>query len=274
MKQIARVPIMISAVAIASVLIGLLCVPSMRAQAPSNLTFEAATLKEQPPDDGQVGTFFTYAGGRMTLRGCTLQFLIWNAYKVQSFQVLNAPAWANETRYNIEAVPPRISILDNYKPSNPKFIPPDVELTMLQKFLGERFHLKVHEELRDASGYAIIRGDRALRLNEPADKTARPVVVYGVPGGGDTAFYRQGFNASMADLSEFLSRDLRAPVADQTGIQGSYDFRFEFTPDPSDPTPGGYVFQAIQQIGLKLKPIKIPARNIIVDQAEKPMVDR
>jgi uncharacterized protein (TIGR03435 family) len=42
----------------------------------------------------------------------------------------------------------------------------------------------------------------------------------------------------------------------------------------ADPAPSGYLFQAIQQIGLKLKPIKIPARNIIVDQAEKPTLDR
>jgi hypothetical protein len=105
-NRIARVPTMISAVALASVLIGLLNVPSMPAQAPSSLTFEAATLKEQPRDDYQVGTFFTYAGGRMTLRGCTLQFLIWNAYKVQPFEVLNGPAWTNEIRYNIEAVRP------------------------------------------------------------------------------------------------------------------------------------------------------------------------
>jgi uncharacterized protein (TIGR03435 family) len=144
---------------------------------------------------------------------------------------------------------------------------------MLQNFLADRFHLRLHDEMKEAPGYAIIRGDRPLRLNEPADKTARPVVIHGVPGAGNTAFYRQGFNASMADVARFFSTDLRAPVVDQTGIQGSYDFKFEFTPDPSDPTPSGYLFQALQQIGLKLKPVKVPARNIVVDHADKPKVD-
>jgi uncharacterized protein (TIGR03435 family) len=45
------------------------------------------------------------------------------------------------------------------------------------------------------------------------------------------------------------------------------------SPDPADPTPSGYLFQAIQQIGLKLKPVKVPARNIVVDHADKPNVD-
>lgn len=250
-------------------LVGIVVAASPR-QAPSTLSFDAATLKETAADDYQMGTFFTYAGGRMYLRGCTLQLLIFNAYKAQPFQILNAPGWAQETRYSIDAVPPSIPKLANYNPSNPKLIPPDEELTMLQAFLADRFQLKVHEELKDGPGYAIVRGDRPLRLNEPADKTARPVVTYmNVP----PAPYRQGINSSMADLASSIARDLKAPVVDQTGIAGAFDFKLDWVSDPSDPAPGGYLFNSIQQIGLKLKPIKVPVRYIVVDHVEKPRLD-
>lgn len=239
-------------------------------QTPSTLTFEAATLKETPAADGQMGTFFTYAGGRMYLRGCTLQLLIFNAYKVQPFQILNAPAWVQETRYSIDAVPPPIPKLANYNPSNPKLIPPDEELIMLEALLADRFRLKVHDEMKDGPAYAIVRGDRPLRLNQPADKNERPVVMYMKV---EPTPYRQGINSSMADLAASIARDLKQPVQDQTGITGSFDFKFDWVSDPSDPTPGGYLFGAIQQIGLKLKPIKVPVRYIVVDHVEKPRLD-
>jgi len=206
----------------------------------------------------------------MYLRGCTLQLLIFNAYKVQPFQILNMPAWVQEIRYSIDAVPPPIPKLANYNPSNPKLTPPDEELTMLQALLADRFELKVHEELKDGPGYALVRGDRPLRLNSPADKNERPVVTYmNVP----PSPYRQGINSSMADLASFIAPDLKAPVLDQTGISGSFDFKFDWVPDRSDPTPGGYLFNAIQQIGLKLKPIKVPVRYIVLDHVEKPRLD-
>ena len=251
-------------------LIGIALVASPRQTSSSTLTFDAATLKETPPDDYQLGTFFTYAGGRMYLRGCTLQLLIFNAYKVQPFQVLNAPAWVQEIRYSIDAVPPPIPKLANYNPSNPKVIPPDEALTMLQNLLADRFQLKVHEEIKDGPGYAIVRGDRPLRLDQPADKTERPVVTYMKV---NPTPYRQGINSSMADLASSIARDLKQPVLDQTGIAGSFDFKFDWVPDPSDPTPGGYLFDAIQPIGLKLKPIKVPVRYIVVDHVEKPRPD-
>jgi Protein of unknown function (DUF3738) len=61
----------------------------------------------------------------LTLRGCVLQMIIFRAYKVQDFQVLNAPDWATQERYSIEAVPPAIPLFTNFKPYDPKINPPD-----------------------------------------------------------------------------------------------------------------------------------------------------
>jgi len=236
-----------------------------------NLSFDAATLKQT--DDSEGGVFLTYPGGRVTVKGLTLKMLIVEAYNIQQFQVLNAPAWVDEIRYHIDAVPPAIPKLANYNPSNPKVTPPDEVLEMLRNFLADRFHLKTHEETTDGPGYALVRGDKPLRLNEPKDKNAYPVFAGGRTDTVPAQFYRRGINVSMAGLASSLSSTLAAPVVDQTGIVGSFDFQFDYAPDPSNPSPGAYLFSAMEPIGLKLKSAKVPSRKIVVDHVEKPKLE-
>ena len=79
---------------------------------------------------------------------------------------------------------------------------------------------------------------------------------------------------SMADLAPMLQFNVDRPVVDQTGIQGRYDFRMQWTVDSQratepDAPPG--LFTAIQeQIGLKLEPTKAMADVLVVDKVERP----
>lgn len=69
------------------------------------------------------------------------------------------------------------------------------------------------------------------------------------------------------------------PVADQTGMTGRYDFRFEVgaprrptgdaAPDPFD-TDGPNIFAALQKIGLHLESKKVAMPAIVIDSAERP----
>jgi uncharacterized protein (TIGR03435 family) len=74
---------------------------------------------------------------------------------------------------------------------------------------------------------------------------------------------------------------LSAPVADESGLTGDYDFSVEFMPDErwrgfqpatasagSEPVPD--LFLAIQnQLGLKLEAQKGPVEVVVVDHADK-----
>ena len=93
----------------------------------------------------------------------------------------------------------------------------------------------------------------------------------------------QAKRVDMATLARFLSEGQTGrPVIDETGIPGKFDFRLEWTPDPSlDPlqaasqTPpsdaGISVFTALQQqLGLKLEPRTSPADALVVKRAELP----
>jgi uncharacterized protein (TIGR03435 family) len=65
----------------------------------------------------------------------------------------------------------------------------------------------------------------------------------------------------MPDLAGLAGGGVSAPgaAAPSTGLSGS---------GASDPT-GGAMFQAVQQLGLKLDPRKVPTETIVVDHIEK-----
>ncbi len=78
-----------------------------------------------------------------------------------------------------------------------------------------------------------------------------------------------------ADLSEILGR----PVNDDTGLNGTYDFRLNWTPDSSlsgtPQTDGGLsgpsIFTAItQQLGLRLESTKGTVPVYVIGRVEQP----
>ena len=89
----------------------------------------------------------------------------------------------------------------------------------------------------------------------------------------------------MADLTVYLERQLRRPVADRTALSGRYDFQIGWTPDSgpcSTPVDGGgsgasisssdgpSIFTAIEEkLGMKLESTKGPVEVIVVDHADK-----
>jgi uncharacterized protein (TIGR03435 family) len=88
---------------------------------------------------------------------------------------------------------------------------------------------------------------------------------------------------TMAQLVQFSENRTGNPVVDVTGLTGTYDFNLDFAsagqsgpasaassrpPDTvDDPTPPFIV--AIQTLGLKLEPKKIPMDVIVIDHIEK-----
>lgn len=89
----------------------------------------------------------------------------------------------------------------------------------------------------------------------------------------------RGINASVALLAERLQRYFERPVIDQTGIQGSVDFKFATAWDGPPITSSkairspevlANIVAAVHGIGLKLEPGKAQIQTIVIDGAEKP----
>jgi uncharacterized protein (TIGR03435 family) len=76
----------------------------------------------------------------------------------------------------------------------------------------------------------------------------------------------------MEKLADILSRQIRQPVENRTGLTGVMDVKLEWTPDQADPSAdgAGSIFTALQeQLGLKLQAQKISIDSIVVDHAER-----
>jgi bla regulator protein blaR1 len=157
---------------------------------------------------------------------------------------------------------------------------------MLRNLLAERFKLRVHEEMKDAAGYAIILGKNGPKLTPTTGDKPRSIAAFGQP-----PTELEGMNASMSDLATYFVRQIHRPFVDQTGLTGRYDFRMTLLADDPPPitdaplkAPPGTrivfglndsalpaVAKALQeQLGLRLEAQKLPTRIIVIDHAEKP----
>ena len=90
----------------------------------------------------------------------------------------------------------------------------------------------------------------------------------------------------ITDLATMISRQLRRPVLDQTGLTGKYDWTLQWTSGaglgggPLAPAPesgdapnssGPSIFTALQeQLGLRLESAKGPVDTIVIEYIEKP----
>jgi uncharacterized protein (TIGR03435 family) len=85
-------------------------------------------------------------------------------------------------------------------------------------------------------------------------------------------------NMSMADFVEILTRDLKLPVMDRTGLTGAFSFTLRWKVDERienrDDAVADLRWQVstaiAQQLGLTLKSKRMPVEVLVVDHAEKP----
>jgi uncharacterized protein (TIGR03435 family) len=108
--------------------------------------------------------------------------LIHDAFDVEMHQILGGPSWADTERYLVEAKPPVSSLLGKWVPKNNK-TPPNAQMRlMLQNLLADRFKLKVHQEEKRVSVYALVVAKNGPKLNRPKDATVEPFVSAGRTG--------------------------------------------------------------------------------------------
>jgi bla regulator protein BlaR1 len=278
------------------IIVGLLNPTRGRAQARPE--FDVASVKASPagnangvrirtPLSGGPGTS---SPGIARCTNCTLSDLVLKAYDIEQYQLLG-PTWLDAQLLITAKVPDGAT--------------PEQFRLMLQNLLAERFKLAFHREKRDVPGYALVVAKDGVRLKETAGgeppqepQANRPRTTVGkdgfivVPPGytangvfsfrnGDSLFSTVAGKASMDQLALELTRELRQPVADATGLKGKYDFvmywALELPEPPSAPggeppvasTPLPTLSEALHKLGLKLEQRKVPADVLMVDHIEK-----
>jgi len=251
-------------------------------QASERTRFEVASIKQNVSNDGRVSV--GARGSRYSATGVSLALLIRNAYRVQDFQIIGAPSWAESDRFDIAAT---MAGESNPAPTGPLEL--SRQALMMQALLEERFHLVVHKEMRDMPVYALVmaRADHEFgpSLRRSTDATNSSTVAPGlIRLRGQTM---PQFATALSWLTNTGS-SLGRLILDRTGLEGCYDVDLRFTPDripnfgPGGPpqglppidTEGASIYSAMrEQLGLKLDAQRAPVEVLVIDRVEKPTAD-
>jgi uncharacterized protein (TIGR03435 family) len=230
------------------------------------------------------GAIFT-RNGRYSMQGInatTPSVLIQAAYNVRDFQILEAPAWVERERYDVDARAPEGTTFEQMRP-------------MLRSLLADRFKLTLRRETRQLPVYELVPAWDGLKIVPTREGSCVPrekAVLFGpLMCGG---MRRQAANAAlerkdvieaagvpMSTLNDFLSTESGRIVIDKSGFTDVFDFRLEFAstlpggftadaPAPSAPL-GVSIFTAIEeQLGLRLRSTTGPVDVLVVDHVERP----
>jgi len=193
------------------------------------------------------------------------------------------PGWINSEFYFVAAKTERTAS------------PAAMRGPMLQALLEERFHLKVHREMRESPVYALTATKKGPKLH-PSPAGSCSSVAFDPSGKPECGSYRvlpgKGLNVRTADsygmsLDQFAKTlamyGVDQPVVNRTGIAGIFDFHLEFaaagTPsefhrdstDAVDPNAPSVADALQDQLGLKLELATAPIEYLVIDHAERPL---
>jgi uncharacterized protein (TIGR03435 family) len=226
-----------------------------------------ATIRPSQPEDPSKGLIVQM--GHIRAANATLSDLITNTYGIHPKQLVGAPAWVDQDRFDI------IATYSGEGQPSPRQIQ-----SLVRKLLAQRFKLSLHRDKKELSVYALSKTGSVPKLTRSA----------GDPNQMQGLFFQdlgklKVSNETLQDFANLMQFEvLDRPVIDRTGLTGRYDFTLDWTPDESQfrtmgaviPHPTGTnapppLSAAIQgQLGLKLDYTMASVDIIVIDHVEKP----
>lgn len=243
-------------------------------------TFEVASIR--PNRSGSPNNNFGIQGDTFTATNTTLRELIRVAYGARQMELSKGQEWIESERFDIVAKA-RAQL-------RPARVPDE-----LKQLLAERFALKVHNESREVSIYAltIARADGTLgpALRAVPEDRCKPLIdqamersrkglpqLQSVPGQKLQCGMHfnpgiiQGASISLGPLANRLSSLVGRHVVDRTGLTGTFDFDLTWAADAAPDSVGPSIFTALQeQLGLKLESARGPIDVLVIDQV-RPLI--
>jgi uncharacterized protein (TIGR03435 family) len=252
----------------------------MGAQTATTATFAVATIKpgKHVSQNGQR----PYRGG-YEAKDATVKDLIAFAYDVpfgEDDLISGGPRWAYTSTFDIEAKSE--ADVDATRLASQNVADTDLDRMMLQSLLATRFGLKVHRETVQLPAFALVVSGSGTKL-----QPIKPSAAILPPTAADKPMMRllrgdiHAPKATMNWLAGYLQFQPEMqgrPVADKTGLAGEFDISLKWSPEgmqggetPKQDPNSTDLFTALQeQLGLKLKRMKVPADAIVIDQVQRP----
>lgn len=213
-------------------------------------SFEVASIRAVLPGQGGYTSISPYGEARFTATNVSLSLLISLAYEVDTRYLEGKPDWMDSTSFDVEA-----------KSEGDLRLTYDELRPRLQQLLEQRFHLAVHRETKEFSGYALVVAKSGPKVKAAQNVTAQVYILTdGIRGAG----------IPIKTLAGMVSSRVHRPVTDQTQLAGMYDITLHYAPEASTDSDLTSIFTALQeQLGLKLTPAKVPVEMLVIEHVDK-----
>jgi uncharacterized protein (TIGR03435 family) len=257
------------------------------AQAPPIPAFDVASVKANHSGDEESASF-VQPGGRYTATNVTVRMLVKSAYGLHDDQLVGGPSWIDKERFDVAAMAEGYTTASAFR---------DHARLMLRPLLADRFKLVLRRERRDLPVYAIVLAAAdghlgpQLHRSDPGGCAGPAKATPAVAGAGEPAIplpcgaevYRPGHLAARGmALSNFVlnvSRWTDRVVVDRTGLDGTFDWDVQWTPedltvDPATTPAGPLLFAALRdQAGFRIERQQSLVDVLVVEHVERPEPD-
>jgi uncharacterized protein (TIGR03435 family) len=259
--------------------------------------FEVASVKTSEPDLKALRRFSLSPGGRLTVSGMTMRFLLGRAFNTNNLndQIAGIPKWADSDQFEIAAEAPGLGGSGGGPQDYDALAP------LLRKLLEDRFGMKYHTEQRPATAYNLVALKPRMKKADPATRTSckNAPAPAGSPPGSRSLICQNVTMDQFAERLQGMSPELQWPVINASEVEGTYDFTLTYSfsagmavpvraaldggaaggavgaaapavAAASDPTGAITILQALEkQLGMKLEPQKRPIPVYVIDHIEQ-----
>jgi uncharacterized protein (TIGR03435 family) len=231
--------------------------------------FEFADVHPSPPSTYPPFRHDGYlVGDRYALRQATMLDMISAAYGVNRQDIRGGPSWLDWNRFDVIAMAPATTPAATVK-------------LMLRSLLKERFGLVVQQGTAQMPAWILTVADGAPKMKS-SDGSGKPGCQRQSPAASSESGLAVAIEISChnEDMQRFAGEVrylapsyLDRPVVDSTGLKGSWNFDFQFTPRNGLKQAGAAaisMFDAVQnQLGLKLTLGTAPAQALTVTRVNE-----
>jgi len=186
------------------------------------------------------------------------------------FQLAGGPDWLDQQTFVVHAtaeadVDRQLALMSDEEAKAEK-------RRMLLRLLQDRFGFIYHYEQRSGLTYFLsVQKENSGLQPGTGQQPGSGIVSSGAP----SDIRLTAHNAKMSQFVGLMSYYLKAPVVDQTALNGTYDFKVHFNARPDlqsgDVDSGPLPEKALSsQLGLKLVRGKAPMRIAVIDALKEP----
>lgn len=227
-------------------------------------SYEVAVIKPALPEEQHP--MWNIQAPEFHATGTSAAELIKIVYRIRGRQIMNAPAWVEQDKFDITA-----------KPDTPGVPTEDQSRIMIRKLLAERFHLVCHTGTQDYPALVMTLDPKGPRpVPSDPDFNAHGGMLLRRDG-DDMQLHLMGVNMQEF-LKDLMDRYRDKQIVDETGLTGTYDITLHLPPAAlqgigdggAEDEVGSDYIAAAEHAGFKFVSKKAPIPVVIVDHIDPP----